>query len=330
MPKISVIVPVYNMETEVRDCLDSLVDQTEQDIEIIVIDDQSTDQSLEVLKEYARKYSNIKVYQNERNLGQGETRNRGIELAEGEYVTFLDSDDYINPSMYEELYQIAKQYNFPELITTGLTFVKGREYRDEDLSYFSKGIPSVIHPSENKDAIFSQSPSVCNKLFRKDMVKNYKFLQDCMWEDIAFSFTRFLESDTVVDVPTTNYFYRRDISSGVSARNYHDNKRIDDIFTVADELEEELKRAGKYDEFAPQVRALQIGVCLQRVNEIRQWNSPIERIEDVTEYMFSKMKEKYGTLEGLDEIAIQCKAGFKVTEDYKDYLEKEGTKSVRR
>lgn len=72
-----------------------------------------------------------------------------------------------------------------------------------------------------------------------------------MWEDIAFSFTRFLEADTVVDVPTTNYFYRRDTSSGVSAKNFQDNNKLDDIFVVADELEEELKRAGKYDDFAP-------------------------------------------------------------------------------
>ena len=294
MPKISVIVPVYNMKEEVRDCLDSLVEQTEKEIEIIAIDDWSTDQSLEVLKEYARIYPNIKVYQNERNLGQSETRNRGIELAEGEYLAFLDSDDYINPGMYEELYKVAQQYNFPELITTGLTFVKEREFRGQDLSYFSKGIPSVIHPMQQKDAVFTQSPSVCNKLFRKDTVKNYKFLSGCMWEDIAFSFTRFLEADTVVDVPTTNYFYRRDTSSGVSAKNFQDNNKLDDIFVVADELEEELKRAGKYDDFAPQVRALQIGVCLQRVNEIRQWNSPTERIEEATEYMFSKMKEKYG------------------------------------
>ena len=82
MPKVSVIVPVYNMETEVRDCLDSLVAQTEKEIEIIAIDDNSTDQSLEVLKEYARKYSNIKVYHNPENVGQSETRNRGIEVAE--------------------------------------------------------------------------------------------------------------------------------------------------------------------------------------------------------------------------------------------------------
>ncbi len=88
MPKISVIVPVYNMEEEVRDCLDSLVEQTEKEIEIIAIDDWSADQSLEVLKEYARIYPNIKVYQNERNLGQSETRNRGIELAEGNTLHF--------------------------------------------------------------------------------------------------------------------------------------------------------------------------------------------------------------------------------------------------
>lgn len=103
MPKVSVIVPVYNSEQELRDCLDSLVEQTEKDIEIIVIDDASTDNSPEIEAEYQKKYPNVKVYRNERNLGQSETRNRGIELAEGDYIAFLDSDDYVNPGMYEEL-----------------------------------------------------------------------------------------------------------------------------------------------------------------------------------------------------------------------------------
>ena len=330
MPKVSVIVPVYNMETEVRDCLDSLVAQTEKEIEIIAIDDNSTDQSLEVLKEYARKYSNIKVYHNPENVGQSETRNRGIEVAEGDYIAFLDSDDYVNSGMYKELYEVAEKYNFPELITTGLSFVKGREFLGKDLSYFSKGIPEVIHPAQDKDAIFNQSPSPCNKLFRKDTIKNYKFLKGRMWEDIAFCTTKFLEAETVVDVNTSNYFYRRDLSSGVSARNYHDNDSIDDIFAVADEIENELKRVGKYENFESQIRTLQLAICLQRVDEVKEWDSSSERKEEVINHIFSTMQEKYGTLEGTDDIAIQCKAGFRVVDEYRAFTEREATKGARK
>jgi glycosyltransferase involved in cell wall biosynthesis len=319
MPKVSVIVPVYNSEQELRDCLDSLVEQTEKDIEIIVIDDGSTDNSPEIEAEYQKKYPNVKVYRNERNLGQSETRNRGIELAEGDYIAFLDSDDYVNPGMYEELYQAAVDNNMPELIVTGLSFVKGNEYRKKDLTFIGKQSTTIIHPMNTPDQVFFESPSLCNKLFRKDTVKNYKFLDVSAWEDIAFSFTRFLEANTVISKPTANYFYRRDVSDGVSAKNFKENDKITDIFVIADELEEELKRNGKYPFFADQIRGLQIACCLQRVDEVNNWQDE-ETKTNVKNMMFSTMLEKYGTLDGIDTGLLSSKTGFRIMDEYNDYV----------
>lgn len=319
MPKVSVIVPVYNSEQELRDCLDSLVEQTEKDIEIIVIDDGSTDNSPEIEAEYQKKYPNVKVYRNERNLGQSETRNRGIELAEGDYIAFLDSDDYVNLGMYEELYQAAVDNNMPELIVTGLSFVKGNEYRKKDLTFIGKQSTTIIHPMENPDQVFFESPSLCNKLFRKDTVKNYKFLDVSAWEDIAFSFTRFLEANTVISKPTANYFYRRDVSNGVSAKNFKENDKITDIFVIADELEEELKRNGKYPFFADQIHSLQIACCLQRVDEVNNWQDE-ETKTNVKNMMFSTMLEKYGTLDGIDTGLLSSKTGFRIMDEYNDYV----------
>lgn len=319
MPKVSVIVPVYNSEQELRDCLDSLVEQTEKDIEIIVIDDGSTDNSPEIEAEYQKKYPNVKVYRNERNLGQSETRNRGIELAEGDYIAFLDSDDYVNPGMYEELYQAAVDNNMPELIVTGLSFVKGNEYRKKDLTFIGKQSTTIIHPMENPDQVFFESPSLCNKLFRKDTVKNYKFLDVSAWEDIAFSFTRFLEANTVISKPTANYFYRRDVSDGVSAKNFKENDKITDIFVIVDELEEELKRNGKYPFFADQIRGLQIACGLQRVDEVNNWQDE-ETKTNVKNMMFSTMLEKYGTLDGIDTGLLSSKTGFRIMDEYNDYV----------
>lgn len=319
MPKVSVIVPVYNSEQELRDCLGSLVEQTEKDIEIIVIDDGSTDNSPEIEAEYQKKYPNVKVYRNERNLGQSETRNRGIELAEGDYIAFLDSDDYVNPGMYEELYQAAVDNNMPELIVTGLSFVKGNEYRKKDLTFISKQSTTIIHPMDNPDQVFFESPSLCNKLFRKDTVKNYKFLDVSAWEDIAFSYSRFMEANTVISKPTANYFYRRDVSNGVSAKNFKENDKITDIFVVADELEEELKRNGKYPFFADQIRGLQIACCLQRVDEVNNWQDE-ETKTNVKNMMFSTMLEKYGTLDGIDTGILSSKTGFRIMDEYNDYV----------
>lgn len=223
--------------------------------------------------------------------------------------------------MYEELYEVAKMYNKPELITTGIVFVKGNEYRTKDLSYLGKSSPKVIHPIDNEEAIYAESPTTCNKLFRKDTVKDYKFLTDCLWEDIAFSFTRFLEADTVIEVPTPNYFYRRDITAGLSSKNYQENDRITDIFKVADELEEELKKKGKYDYFKEQVKLLQIAICLQRVDELKFWDIEEEKKNQVKENMFATIYQKYGDLEGVDEVTLQCKASFNTIEEYSNFLE---------
>ena len=111
MPKVSVIIPVYNTEKYLEKCLDSVCNQTLSDIEIICINDASTDNSLEVLKQYAATDNRIKVISFEENKGAATARNTGIEIATGEYIGFVDSDDYIDIDFYEKLYDKAKESN---------------------------------------------------------------------------------------------------------------------------------------------------------------------------------------------------------------------------
>ena len=122
MPKVSIIVPVYNSGKYLKTCLDSLVNQTLKDIEIIAVDDCSTDNSLLILMDYAKKYHNIKVYHNRENLGQGASRNRGLDIARGEYIGFVDSDDYIRYTMYEDMYKAAVNNSAP-LVSVLLLYV---------------------------------------------------------------------------------------------------------------------------------------------------------------------------------------------------------------
>ena len=110
MYKLSVIIPVYNVENYLRECLDSITSQTVKDIEIICIDDGSTDNSPKILKEYQKKDSRIKIITKE-NGGQASARNLGIKKAQGEYIAFIDSDDFIESEMLEKLYTKAKDNN---------------------------------------------------------------------------------------------------------------------------------------------------------------------------------------------------------------------------
>lgn len=107
MVKVSVIVPVYNASEYLKTCLNSLVNQTMQDMKIIVIDDGSSDDSLEIIKKFSIKYPFLRYYHNEKNLGQSEARNRGLSLANGDYIGFLDADDYVDVNMYKTMYEAA-------------------------------------------------------------------------------------------------------------------------------------------------------------------------------------------------------------------------------
>ena len=111
MIKVSIIVPVYNVELYLRECLDSIINQTLKDIEIICVDDCSTDNSYIILDEYSKKDSRIKLLKHNVNKGLGPARNTGINVAQGEYIGFIDSDDYISLDYFENLYNTAKKYN---------------------------------------------------------------------------------------------------------------------------------------------------------------------------------------------------------------------------
>ena len=110
MCKISVIIPVYNVEKYLKKCLDSICNQTLQDIEIICVDDGSSDSSLEILRQYEAKDSRVKVL-TQSNQKQGAARNNGISIAKGEYLGFIDSDDWIDLDYYEQLYNSAKTFD---------------------------------------------------------------------------------------------------------------------------------------------------------------------------------------------------------------------------
>jgi glycosyltransferase involved in cell wall biosynthesis len=125
---VSVIVPVYNSEKYLETCLNSLEKQTLDSIEFIVIDDGSTDKSYEIMQKYAKKDKRFKIYSKE-NEGVGKTRNLGIKLAKGEYIGFVDSDDYVSNDYFGELYNVAKKYDADVSITSNVIYVKGNEHQ---------------------------------------------------------------------------------------------------------------------------------------------------------------------------------------------------------
>ena len=214
-PKISVIIPVYNVEKFLRECLDSVVNQTMRDIEIICVNDGSTDNSLDILKEYAAKDDRIIVI-NQTNGFVGSARNNGLKIAKGEYIQFVDSDDYLELNACETAYKYALQYdaevvvfgykNFPEQV--GNVKNKRSDLKHKEVNVFYGGLRAGRHLAISQ---------VWNKLFRHEIIKGCYFPEWIrMSEDEHFDFQVDKKINTLVQIPEQLYNYRLNLNSIVN------------------------------------------------------------------------------------------------------------------
>lgn len=213
-PCVSVIIPVYNTEKYLRECLDSVVNQTLQNIEIICINDCSTDNSLQILQEYANKDGRIKIINNEKNLGSAESRNKGILLTTGEYIGFIDSDDYISLDYYDNLMKNAILFNADISATS-----KAKVFSEEDDSFYKNlGLNNKITISDiadKKDIIITTGVS-CNKIYKKSFLKKNNI--KCLGlknaaEDNYFTDCAVIMADKIVVSHDSVYYYRNNAVS---------------------------------------------------------------------------------------------------------------------
>lgn len=214
MPKISVLIPAYNVELYIRECIDSVLNQTMQDFEIVCVDDASTDGTLHILEEYQKKDDRIKVYRHEKNQGQSSGRNDALSHATGEYVYMLDADDRIVPNMFEELYPVCSRDKLDVVgfetknFTDDPTFdenvrIKTITYKDTDVM---NGREALIYIIENE----SVSVSMPTFMIRRDYLneKNIRFVEGILHEDVGYSLELIVRADKVRFIHKT-YFERR-------------------------------------------------------------------------------------------------------------------------
>ncbi len=225
MAKVSIIVPIYNNEKYLRKCLDSLVNQTFKDIEIIAINDGSTDKTKDILEEYQKKYSKILKVINQENKGIAASRNKGIELAKGDYIAFVDSDDYVDLEMYEKLYNKVTSDNFD--IATSFC-----NYKYDD--HVEKGIVDVendiLTEEDLKQYFLKLYPVIVAKLFKKDLLNKINF-RDVYAEDVDFLY-RILPKVKKVGVVQEHlyYYYQRENSES----NVYTERLFDYVYNFND------------------------------------------------------------------------------------------------
>lgn len=203
--KISVIVPVYNVENYLVKCLESLVMQSYQDVEILVVNDGSTDGSEQIIREYARKYPDkIKSF-NKKNGGLSDARNFGIDHASGAYIGFVDSDDYVTADMFGEMVRLAEKHDV-KMVICNIQKVDQNGRITQKLTQLP-GMPEKIE-LEDKFSVFSDiSYFACNKIFRKDLFEEKRFKKGAHFEDIQLIPQLLLECKAVAQTQKFHYQY---------------------------------------------------------------------------------------------------------------------------
>lgn len=237
MPKVSVIVPFYNVEKYIEKCLDSLVNQTLEDIEIILVNDGSKDNSEKVAKEFQEKYPNKIKYYEKPNGGLGDARNYGIDYVTGEYIAFLDSDDYVEFTMYEEMYNQAKQEDVDMVECDFWWEYPDKKREDIGLEY-----------STQKEMLYKARVVAWNKLIKTEIYKNHpeaRFSVGLRYEDVEgfYKILPYINNVTYVRKPFIHYVQRQGSISNTQ------NKRNEEIFTVLENVISYYKDNKIYDEF---------------------------------------------------------------------------------
>lgn len=251
---ISIIMPVFNVKYHLTVAIESVLKQTFSNFELICIDDGSTDGSLETIEKYADKDKRIKVISLKKNYGQAYARNRGLEIAKGKYIGFVDADDWIRDDMLSKMYEEAEK-NQTDITFCG-TVLYDELFQNCDFSnkYYSLDlIPNhfdnkVFNHNDTKDFLTGKiNTAIWNKLYRKEFLdKNcIKFTENFIYEDLLFFYDIWLNAEKITYIRDCFYFYRINrIDSTMSAVG---SKIFDRIFIV-EFVYEKLKRLNYFEE----------------------------------------------------------------------------------
>ncbi len=272
--KVSVIIPVYNTEEYLTKCLDSLVKQTLEEIEILVVDDGSTDGSVQIAREFEQAYpQKVKVMTKE-NGGQASARNMALKYATGEFLGFVDSDDWVDPTMYEELYDTATRENADMVIC------------DMEDHFPDRVLYHHTSQFENK---FQATGSSCNKFFKRELVGEDTFPVGLWYEDFEFSTKQMMKTEKVAVVHKAFYHcHCREVST-MSNNNALKNL---DIVAVMENLSDFVVKNGWQEKYGDVLEYLYLDhILITSINRVQRQTAPERKM--VMRKMRKAVKAKY-------------------------------------
>lgn len=311
-PKVSVVVTVYNTEKYLRRCLDSIINQNFKDIEIVCVNDGSTDNSLKILNEYAEKDSRVKVVDQE-NQGVSGARNTGVREASAKYLSFVDSDDYVDPKIYEKGYNLISSNDADVYIMrwdrffSDTNLIKENPYYDSKVTVIGDGKSTIGFPRRTYGLRLGV---VWDKIYRKDIItdNNFKFEKDVYYgEDTIFNWILFTRVKKVVNDENRLYFYR-DSRPGSIMTTLNNSRRIENHIAIAKHLVEEYNKTdyfkGAESWVNSRIFGLNYNFLLTRFSDSKEKLYWIKKfLKDVDEPYFKKHNFKNNQIETLRNVA---------------------------
>ena len=279
-PLISVIIPVYGVEKYIAQCLDSIINQTYKNLEVIVVNDGTKDRSAEIAKEYATKDSRIKVYDFQ-NGGLSVARNRGLEIATGDYISYIDSDDWLDKRMYETLMKSAMQ-NDADMVKCGIIETNGA--KEEKFTFSDeKIINNEQHVGFENYFNGMLWTVVWNGLYKRELAKKVKFPDNVVNEDNYSSGIFLYLAKKIVVIQFCGNYYRVN-DAGISKGGV--KKPLDKILAIS-KLKKDLLALGFTD------KKLDWKLSIECYHFVRGWNDNMYRVvamqKDLYEYVMSNI-----------------------------------------
>ena len=282
IPSISVLVPCFNVEKYLRECLDSLCTQTMDNLEIICINDGSTDNTLAIIQDYAARDPRIVII-DKQNSGYGASMNRGLDTAKGEFIGILESDDFIDSTAYETLYLVAKEHE-AEVVKSNFFFYWSLPHpRDKLRALITKDIAGPYNPVKQKE-IYYLKPTIWSAIYNREFLQKngIRFLETpgASYQDASFNFKVWASARKVVLLREAFLHYRQDNeASSVNSPGK--------VYCVCDEYVE----MQEYLDERPELKARLQGVLIRMKFDTYMWN--YERLDELfrTEFLIRASEE---------------------------------------
>lgn len=270
MTKVSVIVPIYNTEKFLKRCLNSLQYQSLKDIEFILINDGSTDKSLNIMENYHDKDPRFKIISLNENQGVSIARNKGIDVATGEYIGFVDSDDYVDLNYYESLSKIIDQSKIP------ISLSANNWDHAHSMGLIDFNIPNI--------SLTTGGPSACCALFKRELIGGDRFIEHCRFEDTAFTYLMKMKSKEMFITNKVRYYYCDNNENSFSNTEAITPQSILDLLKIINFLEQTSTSKKEFSMFKSDIARINIDLQTDILNMLPEVSPSYEECCDLVSH----------------------------------------------